>query len=312
MTSNPPPEPPHSEPGGQYAPPPQGQQYPPPQQYPQQQYGQYGGPQSQQPTPSKPAFDFSSINPLDWGILAAGLVAFIFSLFSYYDYEPAGRLKQACDARGGLAVASGVCDGIGNSAWHGFFGWFGVLLALAGAIALAVALFAPTVRLPFPIRLLTFGAFALAALFTLLALIVPDGTYNGITIPSDDPSIDAGHGFSYWIVLIAVLAGVVLSYLRYTQTGGDLAALFSGGSKQNTGVYGPPQNDQAQQGYQQQAPSGYQSPPAYQEQGYQPQPPPGGYQPPAGYQPPPPQQPGYQPPPAPPAPPQGEQPPTQS
>jgi hypothetical protein len=295
MTSNQPPGPP------------EGQQYPPPQyQYPPpQQYGQYGGPQSQQSQQAKPSFDVSSINPLDWAILAAGFVAFIFSLFSYYDYEPAGQLKQVCDSGGGIGIGRGVCSGVDNSAWHGFFGWFGVLLALVGAIALAVALFAPTARLPFPMRLITFGAFALAVLFTLLALLVPDGNYNGITIPSGDPTVDAGHGFSYWIVLIAVVAGAVLSYLRYTQTGGDVAALFGGAKKQPTGVYGPPPQSypqqpgyqQQQQGYQQQAPSGYQSPPTYQQPGYQPQPPPGGYEPPAGYQPPPPPQPGYQPPP---------------
>jgi hypothetical protein len=318
MTSNPPPGPPPGEPGpgqqpGGYQPPPpdygqqgppqgqqygqQSQQYGAPQQYGQpQHYGQYGGPQAQHSSPAKKSFDFNSVDKLDWGIMGAGVLALIFSLFEYYTASAKGQLKQACDQ----GVLSGdSCSG-SESAWHGFFGWFGVLLLLAAAAITALVVFAPQVKVPFPARLVALGAAVLGLLFTFIALFVtPEPSVPGGLPPgtSLDDFIDFGRGFSYWIILILALAATALAFLRFQQTGGDLAAVFSGGAKkQSTGTYGPPQNAPAPQGYQQQAPSGYQSPPAYEQSGYQPQPPPGGYQPPASYQPPPPQQPGYQPP----------------
>jgi hypothetical protein len=296
--SPPPPPAGYGQPGGQYPPPPQGQQYPPP-----QQYGQYGGPQG---SAAKATFDFNSVNPLDWAILGAGLLAFIFSFFEYYTASAKGQLKQACNQ--GLLPSSNCSNS--EDAWHGFFGWFGVLLLVIAAGLTALVVFQPKAKLPFPARLVAIASATLGLVFTFIALFVTP--HKNVAVPPGtklSDFVDFGRGFSYWIILILAIGATGLAILRFQQTGGDLAALFSGGStKQQTGVYGPPQNYPPQQGYQQQAPSGYQSPPAYEQQGYQPQPPPGGYQPPAGYQPPPPQQPGYQPQP-PPAQPQGEQPP---
>ena len=317
-------------PGGQYGAPqpgPQGGQYGPPP------GGQYGAPQGSQyapygGAPAKSGFDPKSVNPLDWGQLAAGLIALIFSFFSYYQYKPKGAdAKQTCSnissapasVRGELQDA---CDGITNSAWHGFFGWFGVLLAVLGAILIALALFAPTVKLPVPTRLAAAALFVLAALSTLIALfVVPDGDYKGQTIDSGSSDTDAGHSFSYWIVLIVIVVGAVLAIMRFLQTGGNFSDLM--GNKGSSGVsYGQPghggpghhsaqqQSDYGQQpGYQ---PSAGGQPGFPPQQQYTPAPPPsapqsppGGYQPPAapapqpGYQPPPQQgpPPGYQPPP---------------
>lgn len=247
-------------------------------------YGAPGGPQ-------RSGFDAKTVNPLDWAILGATLFAFIFSFFSYYSYEA----KAAAECDSDCSRTTG--------AWSGFFGWFGILLALVGAIVLAIAIFAPQVRIPLPARLVAAGAFALAVISTLLALlVVPNYSENGVDVPSDvyDKAIDEGHGFSYWIVLILLVVALVLAFLRFQQTGGQLPGRMAGGPAQ--GGYGAPQ---PQQGYGQQ---GYPQPGQASGPGYAPPPAQG---PPAGYAPPPAQGPpagyGQQPP----APPQPQAPPVQ-
>jgi hypothetical protein len=209
MTFQPPPPPPP--PGGPTPPPPPGAQppygSPPPAAQPP-----YGAqPPSQQwgaPPPAtggyRPpaAFDPKTVNPLDWGILAAGFLAFIFSFVSYYSYK--------------ISIA-GFTSGTGHwNAWHGFFGWFAMLCALVGSAVVAVSLFAPQVKLPMPARLLGLGAYALATLSVILALfIVPSPGFSG-------SGLDKGHAFGYWISLIVILAGLVLSLMRFQESGGQL------------------------------------------------------------------------------------------
>ena len=67
------------------------------------------------------------------------------------DYKAVLRESGAAGAGG--AALDAFCNGETGSAWHGFFGWFGVLLALVGAAAIAAALFAPQLKLPVPARL---------------------------------------------------------------------------------------------------------------------------------------------------------------
>ena len=88
---------------------------------------------------------------------------------------------------------------------------------MLGAAAVAVSLFAPQVNLPVPARLAGLGLFALATLCVILALfVVPDGGAG------DTPGVDSGHGFSYWISLLVIIAGLVLSLMRFQATGGQL------------------------------------------------------------------------------------------
>jgi hypothetical protein len=192
-----PPPPPPSGPPGQWGPPPGGGGF--------QQAG--GG-----------AFDPKSVNPLDWGILGAGVLAFIFSLFDYYTVSYS---------------SGGFSTSISASAWHGFFGWFAALLALVGAALVAAAIFAPQVKLPVPARLAGLGAFALATLCVILALfIIPDGGAG------DVPGIDDGHGFGYWASLVLIIAGLVLSLMRFQQSGGQLPGGLSS-KMPNIGQHGP-------------------------------------------------------------------------
>lgn len=132
---------------------------------------------------------FQNANRLDLGIMGAGVLAFIFSLFPYYTVSVNGF--------GGLGGGS-------TSAWHGFFGWFAVLLALAGAVVVALPLLG--VRLAIPTRLIALGAFAVATLFTLLALFIDPTSTGGL--------VNIGRGFGYWATFVMVIVGLVLSVMR--------------------------------------------------------------------------------------------------
>ena len=293
MTYGPPPGPPPGQPAGGYGPPQGGQPGgygPPPGGGYGQQPGQYGPPQGQYGAPqqygqqpgqpqhgaggggvSKPGFDFAKVNPYDWGILAAGVLAFIFSFIDFYTYS-------------GKGAASGNSDS--ESAWNGFFGWFAVLLAVIAAIVVALELFAPQVKMPVSGRLVALAALALSLISLILALfVVPDLNGGG---PGYDQFVDEGHGFGYWATLIVVIVGLVLAFLRFQQTGGNLSDPLGKKGGQSGVTYG--------------AGGGYGAPPAG---GYQPQP---GYQPPAG----PPPGGTYAPPQAPPAPQQYTPPPAPS
>jgi hypothetical protein len=223
----PPPEPPTGPPTGPppgYAPPPQQYSPPPPPGYapPPQQYSPpppagyppppapgYGAPPPagyapgyHQPAPSRGlSFDPSSVNPMDWAILGLAFLTFIFSFIDYYTVS---------------VSFSGISESESASAWHGFFGWAAVLLALAGAALVALELFVPQVTLPFPARLVSLGCWTVATLFVILALFIfPGGNYDG-------PGLDEGRGFGYWVSLVFIIAGLVLSVLRLKSTGGKL------------------------------------------------------------------------------------------
>lgn len=191
MTFQPPPPPPPP-PAGPPTPPP-----PPP--------GSWGPPPGQGPTGGGGSFDPKSVNQLDWAILGAGVLAFIFSFVSYYTFSP--------------THCGSLCDGISvdENAWHGFFGWFAMLAALAGSAAVGLALFQPNVKLPMANRAIAVIAYAVASLCVILALFLVPG-YLGY----DGSGIDKGHGFGYWISLIVILAGLVLSLMRAQQTGTSL------------------------------------------------------------------------------------------
>lgn len=149
-------------------------------------------------------FDPKSIDPLDWGIVAAGVIAFIFSTFKFFTYK--------------VKIAT-FSDQASYSAWHGALAPIAILLAMAAAILLAVHLIA-NLKLPFPVRLVVLAAFALASLLLLIALFVVPGNTGGAG--AFGIKVDKGHGIGYWVSLLAVLAGTGLSFKRFTDTGGTL------------------------------------------------------------------------------------------
>jgi hypothetical protein len=130
-------------------------------------------------------------NQYDLGIIAAGVLVFLLSLFpGYYTFDV------------------GAVDGSYN-AWHGFFGWFAAVLALAGAGLLAARLFA-NVSLPFPTRLTVLGLFGAALLFVIIAGL----TWAGQDTGGVDIGKYTGHGFTYWLSLILIIAGGALAFMR--------------------------------------------------------------------------------------------------
>lgn len=135
-----------------------------------------------------------SANRLDLGIIGAGVIAFLASLMPYYTISIRGL--------GGDSV----------TAWHGFFGWFGALCALAAAVVLVLHLMGQT--LPVPVRTTVLGLMAAGLLCTILALFVfPGGGCDdgGMGLCK---AIDTGHGFGYWLALLATIAGTVLAFQR--------------------------------------------------------------------------------------------------
>lgn len=160
-------------------------------------------PPSASPTPAGSASSRSPMaNPLagahkfDLAQIGLGVLLLIASLMPFYSYS----------------VSSNGVDygGASFSAWHGFFGWFGVLLGVAAAGVLAAALFG-NVAIP-SLRLIVLGLFGASAVCLLLALfIIPGGGY-------DAPGFSSGHSFGYWLALLCALGGTALAFMRKDET----------------------------------------------------------------------------------------------
>jgi hypothetical protein len=172
------------------------------------------------------------------------LLVFIFSFVDFYSADVSS--SGSCPP-GTSAILSRAEDAAPTaSAWHGFFGWFGVLVAVVAAILIAMDLLAPQVKLPVPTRLAALGAWAVALLCEIIALFVTPGgsgageVVNPVTsgpFASCRVSGDVGHGFGYWITLILCIVGLVLTLMRFQQTGGQLPGAL--GNMPNIGGHGP-------------------------------------------------------------------------
>jgi hypothetical protein len=172
-------------------------------------------PPSAQP-PAAPAagrsqYDFSQARTtlqgahrFDLGIIAAGLIAWLAGFMSFY---------TASASFAGHSVSAHA------SAYHGFFGWFAVWVALAGAVVVALALFNIVSSLPMPLYQIATAAFGLALLCLILAFfITPGGDACSGASGIAGVSCDTGHGFGYWLALLAVLAGLALSVMRMRES----------------------------------------------------------------------------------------------
>lgn len=167
-------------------------------------------PATGQPASGGAPVNLATVKPMDWGIIAAGILALIFSTFDYY-----------------TATAKGPGGSISNSisAWHGFFGWFAALVALAASALLAVHILAPKAALPVPVRLTVLGGYALSLLCMIIAGFVTPGARSAADLgagPGSGISIDYGRGAGFYLSLIVILAGGVLSFLRLRETGTKL------------------------------------------------------------------------------------------
>ncbi len=71
--------------------------------------------------------------------------------------------------------------------------------------------------LPVPVRTAVMALFGLAAACTLLALFVtPGGDCDDRIMSGACDMIDQGHGFGYWLALLASIAGLALAATRRT------------------------------------------------------------------------------------------------
>jgi len=171
-------------------------------------------------------------------MIGAAVLALIFSFFQFYK----GSLKtdisgaKLCRLAGQSAStcadstvqkqiseqykASVASQGSETfSAWHGFFGWFGILLLLIAAVNVAATIFGVQLRASVNPRLASLGLSVLGLVFIVIAAFVIPIDTNGIP----DDLVNLGHGFSYWIVLILAVVTAALAGLRFTQTKGETA-----------------------------------------------------------------------------------------
>jgi hypothetical protein len=139
----------------------------------------------------------------DLGLMAAGLIALIGSWLPFYTVSVS------------VSGFGGASDSV--SAWHGFFGWFGVLVALATSVAVALAVFG-VVKLPMPLPQIALIGFGVALLLLLLTFFVdPSGGCHDIG-GLGGVKCDIGRGFGYWLALLAVIAGGALAFMRMRES----------------------------------------------------------------------------------------------
>jgi hypothetical protein len=136
----------------------------------------------------------------DWAYLCIGVLAFIFSFVSYYRYTVPNDPSFSGEA----------------TAWHGFFGWFAVVLALSGSAFAARQLFSTRA---------TAGVGTARAMLVLYGIAVGCVVLSLLFVPADPSntyglSPDRGHGTGYWVSLVLLLAGLALSFGRYRRLAG--------------------------------------------------------------------------------------------
>jgi hypothetical protein len=138
---------------------------------------------------------------LDLGIVAAGVIAWLAGFMPFYT----------------ASVSAGVISAsTSGSAYHGFFGWFAVWVALAGALVVAAGLFG--VSLPLAVHQVAAVLFGVALVCLILALFIFPGGDCGDAAGLGGISCDTGRGFGYWLALLAVLAGGALSVMRMRES----------------------------------------------------------------------------------------------
>jgi hypothetical protein len=177
-----------SEPLGEGSPPPDSSATPPP-----AAPAHSGGPQSGLGGTTSA---LQGANKFDLGIIAAGVIAWLAGFMPFY---------TASVSAGAISASTS------GSAYHGFFGWFAVWVALAGAAVVAAGLLG--VSLPMAVHQAAVALFGLALVCLILALFIfPGGDCSGAS--GLGIKCDTGHGFGYWLALLAVLAGLGLSVMR--------------------------------------------------------------------------------------------------
>lgn len=148
--------------------------------------------------------DLKNVSPFSLGALAAGIVAFILSLFNSY-----------------VTVSASGFGSAGTNAWTSF-ATLGMLLVIAATALIAVKVFAGQVLPP------------VAPWFLVSAVVAGVGTFllilRALTGGGDVPSgmgISVGPGWSGWLLFIAGIALTVCAVLD-SRAAGEKLPDFSG------------------------------------------------------------------------------------
>lgn len=155
------------------------------------------------------AVDFKSLGKNDQGALVTGALAVIFTFFGSY---------ITVSSKAGTFSASA-----GHNAWDGV-GVLGSLLLVVGLAVVVVRIFAAE-SLPagVPWNLVTVAA---AGLGTIILII--KGLTFGVDVPAIATSvakIDAGVGWSGWILFILAIAFTVFAALGFKASGEKLPTM---------------------------------------------------------------------------------------
>lgn len=145
--------------------------------------------------------DFKGADPMDLAVVGAGALAFILSFFSSFYTVHVSMFGASASA--------------GTSAWHGFFGWAGILLLVAAAAVTA----AKIVRIAIPNEEIIVASTAVAGLvFVFLAMFVDVGN-TGLLAGT---GISEGRGWSYWVTFILAVVSGGIAGLRFAKARGFL------------------------------------------------------------------------------------------
>lgn len=147
----------------------------------------------------------------DLALVCAGILALIFSVVPWW-YSASFR---------------GSSDH--TNAWHGFFPWFGALLAVAGGVFVALIVLNALPQLPVNAYLVTTGFFGLAAVLLLVSLFTSpyvsqlQDLCHGVgrsCSRSDLETLgfDFGTGVLLWLTFLLVLAATVIAAFRFAKT----------------------------------------------------------------------------------------------
>lgn len=138
------------------------------------------------------------VDAFDGGVVVAGALAFVFGFLKFFDFQGAG------------------VDG-----WSaGFFGSFGLSLALIAALMVVGRLFLGltiTVSARFGPAVLTFFVSALAAAFLVIKLIV------GYSLSAKGFSVDGNRSYGLYLAMILAIIEAVAAFFAVTTAGEKLS-----------------------------------------------------------------------------------------
>jgi len=171
-------------------------------------------PEGHHPAPVAP--EVTTTDPIALGTVAAGVLAFLCSFLPFYRVSVLGMSDSA-------------------NAWHdldgkGFLGWFGCVIALVGAVVVALPLF----KRPLPVDrdAAAVGAFGLAFVLLFLAIFInPFSGMNAGGLCDDDDTgickqmldgVSFGHAVGFWLALVLVLAALLANGYRMLKARGRI------------------------------------------------------------------------------------------